>query len=436
MAAEGREETKMANEREIILEALLLYDKGTDFSDKVLSDILSKYAYLEKNERAFIDRLFTGVIERRLTLDYIINQFSSVKINKQKPVIRTILRMGAYQICFMDVPDSAAVNEAVKLAKRKKFNNLSGFVNGVLRSVSKNKDNIEFPDREKDYVNYLSTKYSCPVWLCEHYINEAGKEKAELIVKDSMTVRPLYCRTNLSKISRDELLKKLSEEGVSAEAVDRYEGAFVLKDYNSLHNIPLFNQGLFTVQDLSSQLCIGETDIREGDLVVDVCASPGGKSVHAADKGAKVIARDISERKLDRIIENAARCGFDITAQVHDALEFDADLKEKADVVIADLPCSGLGVIGRKADIKYRVAKEDLSALAKLQKDILNVIYDYVKIGGILVFSTCTVNKEENEENAKWIVNNLPFEQMGNSQQLMQGIDGTDGFFISRFRRI
>lgn len=430
----------MENAREIVLEALLLYDKGNEFSDKVLSDILSKYAYLEKNDRALIDRLFSGVVERRLTLDYIINQFSTVKINKQKPVIRTILRMGVYQICFMNsIPDSAAVNEAVKLAKRKKFNNLSGFVNGVLRAVTKNKDSIVFPDRNKNYVNYLSVVYSCPEWLCSHYIDEIGENETEELLKQSAERKPLYGRVNLSKTSRDDLLKKLKEEGVDAAPVDLYEGAIVIKSLDSLYSLDSFNEGLFTIQDLSSQLVVGRENIKKGDLVIDVCAAPGGKSIHALDKGASVIARDLTQRKVEKIEENANRCCFDITAQVWDALEFDESLRQKADVVIADLPCSGLGVIGRKADIKYRVTKEDLESLAALQKEILNVVYDYVKPGGTLIYSTCTINKLENEENADWIEKNLTFEKKSEYTKFIPGMIkefDTDGFFISRFVRI
>jgi len=427
----------MANEREIILEALLLCEKENEFADKVLSDILSKYAYLKKNERAFIDRVFTGVIERRLNLDYIINQFSSVKVNKQKPVIRTILRMGVYQILYMgSVPDSAAVNEAVKLAKKKKFASLSGFVNGVLRNISKNIAGVSYPDKEKDFAEYLLAKYSCPKWLCEHYINELGKEKAELLLRESLDKSPLYARVNLSKISRQELIKKLESEGINAEEVKELDVAVKLSNVDSLMQIESFREGLLTIQDLSSQLVIGQTEIKKGQLVVDVCSAPGGKSLHALDKGARVIARDISEWKIDRIRENIERCAFEnAEVEVHDALVFDERLRQQADVVIADLPCSGLGVIGRKADIKYRVCEEDLESLSKLQRDILNVVYDYVKPGGILIYSTCTLDKKENEDNADWIVENLPFRKLSEYTKLVPGSDKTDGFFISRFIR-
>ena len=427
----------MINEREIVLEALLLYDKGDEYGDKVLFEVLSKYAYLQKHERGFINRLFDGVIERRITLDYIINQFSSVKVNKQKPVIRTVLRMATYQIFYMDqVPDSAAVNEAVKLAKKKKFSNLTGFINGVLRSISKNKSQITFPDKSKDEISYLSINYSCPEWLCRHYVDEVSFDAAERLLKASLDKSKLYGRVNLSKISRDELLKKLEKSGVEAKANERFKAAIEIDCVDNLLNIDEFNDGLFVIQDLSSQLVVGETNIKENAYVVDVCASPGGKTLHALDVGAKVLARDVSEIKIKRIEENIEKCGFTKgSVEVKNALDADENLFEKADIVIADLPCSGLGVIGRKCDIKYRVREEDLISLQKLQRDILSVVYRYVKIGGILVFSTCTIDRFENEQNVQWILDNLPFEKMGDTTRLIQGTDATDGFFISRFIR-
>ncbi len=440
----------MSKEREIILEALILIEKTDEYAEKVTKEILDKYAYLEKRERAFINKIIIGTVERRLTIDYIINNFSSVKVNKQKPVIRCILRMAVYQIMYLDsVPDSAAINEAVKLAKQKKFVNLSGFVNGVLRNISKNKAVIEYPDKDKEPVKYLSVVYSCPEWLCEHYIKETDKNIAESILKASLQKSKLYGRVNLSKITRDELLKRLELEGVKAVKNDATAATFEIHSVDAISDIEAFNEGLFVIQDLSSQLLIDGTDIKAGDFVVDVCAAPGGKSLHVADilckleneantlksKG-QVLSRDLTDIKVSRIEDNAERCLFNnIQAEVFDALEYDTALENKADVVICDLPCSGLGVIGRKPDIKYRVKKEDLEALAALQRDILNTVYKYVKPGGTLVYSTCTINKSENSANVQWIKNNLLFEQLGKERQLIQGVDDTDGFFISRFRR-
>lgn len=434
------------NEREIVLEALLQFYKGDEYAGKVLDDVLSKYSYLEKQERSFINRLFDGVIERQITLDFIINEFSSVKVNKQKPVIRAILRMAVYQIFYMDsVPDFAAINESVKLAKRKKFANLSGFVNGVLRNISKERADIKFPAREKDFIKYLSVNYSCPEWLCEHFMAEAEvlktgeadiRELCEKIISASIDKPVLYGRVNLSKISREAIIDRLKEDDVIARPVETSECAVVLENVDSLMYVDAFDEGLFVIQDLSSQQVIGGADIKDDMLVVDVCASPGGKTLHALDKGARVIARDISEFKANRIIENIEKCGFTkANVEVRDALDFDPELEEKADIVIADLPCSGLGVIGRKSDIKYRITKEDLIKLSNLQKEILKVVHRYVKPGGVLIYSTCTVDKLENEDNVKFIEENLPFEKAFEVNKMIQGISETDGFFISRFQR-
>ena len=428
----------MSDNREIVLEALLLHDKG-EYADKIIKSILDKYSYLERFERSFINRVFTGTVERKLSLDYVINSFSTVKVNKQKPVIRAILRMSVYQLLFMDsVPDSAAINEAVKLAKKKKFQGLSGFVNGVLRKISKEKDNIDL-----NKSNDLSIIYSCPKWLVDHFISECGTDKAKQILENSIVKRPVVIRTNMSKISPGDLVSRLEKEGVTVKKTNVQE-AFEIDDFDGLSSLESFEEGLFCVQDLSSQSVIND-DVREvlkkASLVIDVCAAPGGKTCHVLDtleylgnNSCKVISRDLSDSKADKIDENIERCGFEnVEVQVHDALLLDEKLIGKADLVIADLPCSGLGVIGRKADIKYRVTEEDLDSLAALQKDILNVVAQYVKPGGMLIFSTCTVNKKENCDNAIWIEKTLPFIPIGESVQLVNDTPLNDGFFISRF---
>lgn len=434
----------MQDNREIILEALLLYDKGEDLADKLIKNILDKYSFLEKNERSFINRVFSGTIERRLTLDYIINLFSSVKINKQKPVIRNILRMSVYQIFYMDsVPDSASINEAVKLAKKKKFQGLSGFVNGVLRKIAASKDSVSFPNKGDGESRYLSVKYSCPEWICDHFINEIGFEKTETVLLNSLEDRPLVVRTNLSKISRDELIKVLKSEGVSASVIDESEAALIISGFDTLIGLDSFNDGLFSVQDFSSQLLFDGVDVSHVNLAVDVCAAPGGKTCHLADKlsvfdGERcIISRDLTYDKVDRIDENLSRCGFtNVKTEVFDALELDEELIEKADLLVADLPCSGLGVIGRKVDIKYRIKLEDLMELASLQKEILKVVSQYVKKGGRMIFSTCTVDALENEENVRFIEENLPFKLTEPYRKIINDKPYMDGFFISRFERI
>ena len=460
MAAEDEE--NVADERTVILEALVFIEKNDVYADSVIKDVLDKYSYLPSSSRAFIKRVLEGSTERRIELDHIIDQVSKTPVNRMKPVIRSIMRMSVYQLKYMDsVPASAAINEAVSLAGRKGFKTLKAFVNGVLRNIERNLDRISYPDRNTDPGSFLSIRYSCPLWLTEHLISERGFEYAKRMLESSLGARDLTVRTNLSKISVSDLMERLKEEGVDPKEHPYLPYALILKNVENLRSIKAFKEGLFQVQDVSSQLAIEAAGIKEGSFVVDVCASPGGKALHAADilasfKGGSegsVLARDLTENKLALIDENAARHAFsNIRTGVWDALIYDPGLKEKADLVIADLPCSGIGIIGRKADIKYRIVKEDLESLSKLQRDILSVVSSYVKKGGRLLYSTCTVDRCENEDNAAWITENLPFKPLPLEGvirevpgcdsfdkgyiQLINGVHLCDGFFISLFERI
>ncbi|MCR5735565.1 MAG: 16S rRNA (cytosine(967)-C(5))-methyltransferase RsmB [Lachnospiraceae bacterium] len=463
----------MENERHIILETLIRIDRESETAgcDRILKAVLSRYSYLEKNRRSFINRVVKGTVERRIELDHIIDQFSSVKTKKQKPVILMILRMSVYQLMYMDhVPESAVVNEAVKLAGKKGFSGLKGFVNAVLRKTAASRADIKYPDRDEDISGYLRVKYSCPEYVLKLFMDQYGAQITEEILSQALNERPLYARCNISKISVPGLVKLFSEDGVNAEVLKSPDNAFRLSDFDQIDKTKAFLQGFFTIQDTGSMLVTQLAGIRENDTVMDVCAAPGGKTLHAADllRGSgRVYSRDVSFEKTELIRENVSRCGFEnVTVEIQDALAPTPEMYEKCDVVIADLPCSGLGVLGRKADIKYALSEEKVSSLITLQRDILNVVYRYVKKGGILLFSTCTLNRAENEENAAYIIKNLPFEPMpfddvpdncilcdtSDRRHMVKLIPGcvrsedgsiragdlsysSDGFFISRFIR-
>lgn len=447
--------TKAINERELILGILLEITRDGEYAHIALRNTLSKYQYLEKRERAFITRVVEGTLEHMMEIDYIINQFSKVKANKMKPVIRTILRSAVYQILYMDsVPNSAVCNEAVKLAAKKGFVNLKGFVNGVLRNIDRNVNDIQYPKTD-NMVEYLSIKYSMPTWILEKWKKSYDWETIERILQGFLQEKGTIIRCNLNRISKEDLKKKLEAEGVTVTQHPYLEYALEISGYDYLGDLESFEDGDFQVQDLSSMLVAEIAAPKEGDYVIDVCAAPGGKSLHIADKlhgTGHVEARDLTDYKVDLIWDNIERSQMkNVEAVRHDALVYDEESKEKADIVIADLPCSGLGVIGKKADIKYKMAEETQRELAKLQKNILQIVHRYVKPGGTLVYSTCTINEEENMENVRWFLQQNPeFESVSvepllceelkksvkeGCLQLLPGIHESDGFFIAAFRK-
>lgn len=442
--------------RELALGILLEVTEQREFCHIVLRNVLDKYQFLEKQERAFLTRLAEGTLERMLELDYVINQFSKVKVKKMKPVIRNLLRMSVYQLKYMDgVPDSAVCNEAVKLAKKKGFAGLSGFVNGVLRSIARGYEDVKYPDKEKQTAEYLSVRYSMPMWITEKWMAEYGRTATEEMLKAFLEKTDTTIRVHQDKITTEELKEALKTEGIEAVLVEGVPFALRIRRYDTLNRIKAFQEGLFSVQDVSSMLCVEAADPKNGDFCLDVCAAPGGKSLYLAEKLAgsgMVEARDLTDYKIRFIEENKKRCGREnIRCRLFDARRLDETMVEQADVVLADLPCSGLGVLGQKPDIKYRTAPETLSELSSLQREILGVVWQYVKPGGTLVYSTCTINRQENEENAEWFLSKFPFEEVPlpavfagfadevqrtrGMCQMLPGPYGNDGFFVAKFRR-
>lgn len=453
---------KRENIRELALDVLLEAEKNQIFVKDALNRQLFAKQFMSKQDRAFLTRLVEGVTEYRIQLDYIINCYSKTKTGKCKPLIRVLLRMGSYQMLYMDsVPDSAAVNECVKLARKRGFSKLSGFVNGVLRAIERNKNSISYPSETDNKITYLSVKYSMPEWIVERYIDWFGEDKAKNMLAASLEDKDITIRVNEAVINKDELRKKLETSGINVSDGNYVDEALHLSDINYVSRIPGFNEGEFFVQDESSMLIYHIADTasmlgnREQLRILDLCAAPGGKSTHFAEKlGDKAIieARDISNSKIDLIEDNIRRLKLDnLKTLVYDALIPDDERRNWADIVIADLPCSGLGVVSGKNDVKYHLRKEQLLELANLQKNILSNAANYVKPGGILIYSTCTVNPEENEENAQWFLDHFPFagvdirpllpkgltEYMDNpySIQMLPGLAKCDGFYIAKFRK-
>lgn len=426
--------------REIVLDILLLVTKDGEYSHIALSNTLEKYQYLEKKERAFITKVTEGTLENMIRIDYIINTFSNTKVNKMKPVIRCIIRSGVYQICFLDgVPDSAACNEAVKLAEKRGFRTLKGFVNGVLRNIARNKENFIYPDEKKNLLEALSVQYSLPLWLLEQWKEEYGIQKTKEMSKALLLEQPTSIRINLERTTKDKLVAELEGEGVRVCESEKLPYALYLSDYDYFKKLKSFQEGKFYIQDVSSMMVAETAQPKEGNLILDVCAAPGGKSIHMAEMlhgTGKVIARDLTRLKVAKIEENIMRCQVEnIQAECADARILDVKMEEKADIVIADLPCSGLGVIGKKKDIKYKMTKEKEAELVKLQREILSVVWRYVKPKGTLIYSTCTIHKAENEENVRWLLKSYPVLELESMQQIFPDEYGNDGFFIAKLRK-
>ena len=384
------------NTRELILDILIQITRGGEYSHIALKNALDQYQYLEKQERAFIARVVNGTLERMIELDYIIDQFSKVKVSKMKPVIRTILRSAVYQLKYMDsVPASAACNEAVKLAAKRGFGSLRGFVNGVLRNISRNLSDISYPS-EEDMLYSFSVRYSVPEWILGQWLAEYGKETVRAMADEFLKEKPVTVRFHPDRISKEELMRKLKEEGVSVKEDAELPYALHLSGLDYLMKLESFQKGYFQVQDVSSMQVAQWAAPEEGSYIIDVCAAPGGKAIHLAEmlrRTGHVEARDLTEYKIGMIRENILRSGMTNI----EVVQMDARLRDeasvgKADIVIADLPCSGLGVLGRKPDLKYKMTQDTQRELVKLQREILSVSAEYVKQGGKLIYSTCTIH--------------------------------------------
>lgn len=408
-----------------------------NLSHNVIGGVFAR-GELSERDRGFILTLYLGVLERLPLLDYNIEKRSKTPFGKIKPVVKNILRMGLYQMYFMDsVPERAALSESLRLLEKRGFLQLKGFVNGILRTVQREGLLEDAPE----YINYC-----VPDWLYEKLCGDIGKEEAQRFLccslKKKKTLTALF---NTHKASGEEIIRSLEEEGCSAESADDAENAYFLKIKGRLEDLSAFKNGYIYVQSLNSmKVALKAKELygkapSNGDkpFIMDVCACPGGKSIGLAlaFPNGMIAAGDKSKDKTDLIEENAARMGFEnIKTRIHDAALFDEKYKEAADIVIVDAPCSGLGAISEKPDIKTRLKKEDIESLAALQFKILKACAGYVKPKGILIYSTCTLTKEENEENAKRLEDTGIFKAEDSSLYTVNG-DRADGFYIAAFRK-
>lgn len=408
-----------------------------NFSHVVVARTFSKYDLSPQN-RAFVSRLYFGVLERLIFIDSILNRFSETPASKMKPLILHILRMGIYQILFMNsVPDHAAVNESLKLAQRHGFSGLKPFINGVLRSVSR--ENVIEPDHLSSQMPD-NVRLSVPKWIYLRLCSSFGKDRAEAFLKGSLNARKkVTFHPNTSLMPEEDILRALKAEGCGV--TEYAKDCYCLTGFGSLTELKSWNDGLIFVQHPGSvraaaMACEALRSISDEPLIIDVCAAPGGKSVYIAERlpKAKVISRDISDEKTALIRENIKRLRLsNIDVQIFDALQTDEGLICSADLVICDVPCSGLGMIGEKPDIKARLREKDIPALASLSRRIAAASCRYVKNGGLLLYSTCTLTEEENTDNSRFICGLADFEILDEFTSLPD--DGTDGFYACLLKK-
>lgn len=441
----------MDKAREAALKIMTAVHQQGAYANVALAKEL-RHGQLSDMNRRFVTELVYGAVKAGGTLDWIIKKYLTRPWNKVNPLVQEILRLGTYQLRYMDkVPASAACNESVELAK--KFTNLGAakFVNGVLRTMVREPEKGNFPQGKGNATLQLALSQQHPEWLVRRWIKEFGYEEAEKLCQFDNQQAPLTIRTNTLKTSPSELFLQLTSLGVEATRSQLVDEGYVLENYGSLDNLAPLQEGYCQVQDESSMLVAHVVDPQPGELVLDVCSAPGGKTTHMAalmENRGRIVACDIYDHKLQRVMENAARLGINIIdPMLKDAREIQQDFSQQADRVLVDAPCSGLGVLRRKPDSRWRKTQQLLKELPELQLEILKSGAACVKPGGILVYSTCTIAREENQavvekflkDNAEFQLEHtgsrLPVPREDAMVQLYPQRDGTDGFFIACMRR-
>ena len=390
------------------------------------------------SSQAFVREIVYGVLEHKLTIDYYLDQLVRNGIENLKAAELTILRMGVYQLRYMNsVPEYAAVNESVVLAK-KYCRGKAGFINGVLREYLNRKMQLRLPDRGEDEVRYLSVKYSYSPWIIELWLEHYDMEFVERLLEAGNETAPLTVRLNWLKVMKKDLIDSLQKKGFEVSEGNLCQNALNVKGTGLLDS-EMYKLGMFTPQDESSMLVAEKLDPQQGETIMDVCAAPGGKTTAIAERmnnTGRIIESDIYRRKLDLIDKDARRLGIlNIETRSWDATRVDSSMVQKADRVLVDAPCSGLGVIRRKPEIKYKEYNDDMELLPKKQLAILSASSAYVKPGGVLLYSTCTINPRENEQVVDtFLRKNLSFRQV-ERKLLLPDVDKTDGFFICLMKK-
>jgi 16S rRNA (cytosine967-C5)-methyltransferase len=390
--------------RAICLDILNRTEEANLHLDRLLNDSFKRYRHLTSLDRAFLTELTYGVLRWKGKLDWVIGQFSKIPFEKIELETLNILRLGLYQILFLTrTPSSAAVNESVELAKRIRGKGGAGFVNAILRSIIRRRDEIHYPDIAEDPALHLSVVHSYPLWLIQRWIKERGVEETLKICRFYNQIPLLTLRTNTLKMNREELIEKLREEELKPLVTTFSEEGIVLQNPPPTSELPFYREGLYILQDEASQLVTSILDPRPGERILDACAAPGGKTTHMAQKmenRGEIFALDLTMSKLDLIREMCQRLGIGMvkTIQGDAAQTLPVPQGLKFDRILGDVPCSGFGTLRRNPDLKWRRGETDIGRLSELQSSILSNLSTYLEEGGILIYSTCTVFHEENED--------------------------------------
>lgn len=432
------------NPRELAFDVLKKIYSSGQYSNIAVDRALSA-SDLGESDRGLFTAIVMGVVERRITLDFFIDRLAA-EPSKIDSDTRILLRIGLYQLMFLDrIPEYAAINETVDMAPRR----TKGFVNAILRSYLRKREMIQLPDRETSTVEYLSVKYSFPTDLCKRFLSVFGFERTCNIFECYNQTPPVTLRVNTLKISREDYAKLLDGANVKYELTKNSPRG--INTYGASYaGLPGADEGLFFVQDEASQICVEAAGVKAGDFVIDCCSCPGSKSFGMAinmKNTGKMLSCDLHKSKLSLVSSGSERLGIDIiSVREADARKFDESLYQSADVLLCDAPCSGFGVVAKKPEIRYKDLSES-DKLPKIQSDILENVSKYVKIGGVLIYSTCTVFPEENcgvvkgflEANPEFVAEDFCVGELASTHGMLSlypDTHKTDGFFIAKLRRI
>ncbi|MBE6949174.1 MAG: 16S rRNA (cytosine(967)-C(5))-methyltransferase RsmB [Ruminococcaceae bacterium] len=433
----------MVTPREAALTAIAAGRKSKAWPDAFLDNLVKKERF-DRRDAALVYRMTYGVLQNMALCDYYISAYSSIELSKIEPIVLDILRLSVYQLAFLDrIPAHAAVSEGVELARKKSNPRAAGFVNAVLRKAASN----GMPEiKEADDIKYLSIKYSHPEWLVRLFLDELGREDCEKYLAANNELVPIYAQVNTLKATGEQVLSRLRDEGINVKETSL---GLELVGSGNLEDIEVFKDGSIYIQDGAARIAVEAAGVKPDMNVLDGCAAPGGKSFAAAimmENRGHILSRDIHEKKLKRILREGERLGISIIeTEAMDARVYQPELEKSFDAVIADVPCSGLGVIRKKPDIRYKDG-DSLSELPEIQLDILRNLSKYCKSGGTVLYSTCTVlNRENSGVVEKFLAENEEFQleafETGDiiapkgMITLYPHIHGTDGFFIAKLRR-